>query len=564
MAAKSRLVRMTRAVPTPRPPPSTRDEFVSALRNALRECNRPDLLTRNPLLHARLLAKSDNPGPAELRALIVTTVNTLFASPRDERIRRVIELTYFKAVPKQEVVADRLGLPFGTYRRHLTSGLKRLTDWLWQEEQAASETRHRPSDHAGEVLDEPAAGLPSASRAPRLSIVVLPFVNLGNPEDDYFADGITENLTTDISRIPDAFVIARATAFSYKGKAIDLRQLGRDLGVRYVLEGSIQGAADRVRFNAQLLDAESGAHLWAERFDKPRGALFDMQDEVTARLARMVDVELVAAESRRAERKAGYADSTDLAMRGRAVLNEHMSVEAAHRARDFFEQALRLDECNVAALLGLADAHMWEVNMYVSDDRTEQIRIADAAVLQALSLAPGNANVRCSRGTVLHAMGMPDRALREFELAIAIDRNLAVAHAYSGLMKFYLGRPVETEAHVAEAMRLSPRDPLLFHWHYIIGSAELYLGRRVQAVIRLRQSVELNSHWPLSHFVLTSALAQAGLAAEAEEMRNAALRLAPHFTVAKFRAQLVSRNPDYLVQRERLCEGLCNAGVPES
>jgi TolB-like protein/predicted Zn-dependent protease len=989
---------MTRDLPAPRAPLLPHEEFVAALRSALREFSRPDLLTRNPLLQVHLLAGYDNAGPAELRALLAETVSTLFASPRDEKIRRAIELTYFQSAPKQEVVADLLGLPFGTYRRHLTTGLKRLTDWLWQQELAASEeaeptiapqaktvsvaeettaslarrlsivilpflnlsenaaddylvdgivnnlitslsralpgsfvisrstaftykgrkmaTRQvgqelgvryvleggvlaepghvrvnvqlidaetdetlwaerfdkerkdvfeaqeeivarlsrsvglqmissearrssashnsvdlvmrgqalandiRLPEHASravalfrkaldldlenvdalvgiastrvyqvlnlyvldkreELLDEaeaticracsleadhlgvlkarsallrargrfseaavtaatviarnpgeptayrelglnklylghaeaavewfrradrvaprdahrwtwlqglgralmqlgrnqeavdvlqetlasnpsfnhgrallaaaealageigkahqsmmefmatePAmtieqffarrshvplhavdprylqgnkhiafglrlAGMPgetgqheaseqpekalisddvhalsaagplSASNAPRLSIVVLPFANLGSQEDNYFADGITESLTTDISRIPDAFVIARATAFSYKGKGIDLRQLGRELGVRYVLEGSIQGAADRVRFNAQLLDTESGAHLWAERFDKPRADLFDMQDEVTARLARMVGVELVAAESRRAERKAGHVDATDLAMRGRAVLNEHMSMEAAHRARDFFEQALRLDERNVVALLGLVDSHMWEVNMYMSDNRGEQTRIADAAVLQALSLAPSSANVRCSRGTVLHAMGMPDRALREFELAVAIDRNLAVAHAYSGLMKFYLGRPAEAEAHVAEARRLSPRDPLLFHWCYITGIADLYRGRAVRAISGLRQCVERNSQWPLSQFVLAAALAQAGLLAEATEARDAALRLAPHFTITKFRAQLVSNNPAYLAQRERLYEGLRAAGVPE-
>jgi tetratricopeptide (TPR) repeat protein len=131
-------------------------------------------------------------------------------------------------------------------------------------------------------------------------------------------------------------------------------------------------------------------------------------------------------------------------------------------------------------------------------------------------------------------------------------------------MTFYLGRSAETEAHVAEALRLSPRDPLLFHWRYLIGVADLYLGRAVRAINGLRQSVELNSHWALSHFVLAGALAQAGLLAEAAEMRDAALRLAPHFTVDKFRAQVVNSNPVYLAQRERLYEGMRKAGVPEN
>ena len=251
-------------------------------------------------------------------------------------------------------------------------------------------------------------------------------------------------------------------------------------------------------------------------------------------------------------------------MRGWAVLNEGPSIEGARTARQFFEQALRLDGQNVGALLGLAKAHMSEVNMYVSEDRAGQMRVAEAAVLQALALEPGNAHVRCTRGTVLYAMGMPDRALREFELALAIDRNLAMAHAYSGLMKFFLGRAHETEGHVAEAMRLSPRDPLLFHWHYLIGVADFYIGRVVRAVNGLRKSVEISSNWALSQFVLAAVLAQAGLLAEAAETCDAARRLAPNFKVNKFRAQIVSTNPIYLAQRERLYEGLLRAGVPES
>jgi len=377
-------------------------------------------------------------------------------------------------------------------------------------------------------------------------------------------DGITESLTTDIARIPGSFVIAHSTALSYKGKTMDLRHLGHELGVRYVMEGSVQGAEDRLRFNAQLIDAETGAHLWAERFDKPRADLFDMQDEVTARLARMVGVELIAAESKRAARKQpGFWDSMDFIMRGWAVLNERPSIEGARSARHFFEKALQRDGQNVGALLGLAKAHMWEVNMYVSEDRPGQTRVAEAAVLHALGLEPGNADVRCTRGTVLYAMGMPDRALREFELALAIDRNLAMAHAYSGLMKFYLGRASETECHVAEAMRLSPRDPLLFHWHYLIGIADFYLGRLVRALSALRKSVEINANWALSQFVLAAVLAQAGLLAEAAETCEAARRLAPNFTVAKFRAQVVSTNAIYLAQRERLYEGMLKAGVPE-
>jgi tetratricopeptide (TPR) repeat protein len=160
-------------------------------------------------------------------------------------------------------------------------------------------------------------------------------------------------------------------------------------------------------------------------------------------------------------------------------------------------------------------------------------------------------------------MRAPERALREFEFAVSLDHNLATAHAYLGLMKFFLGRAVETRDHVAEAMRLSPRDPLLFHWHYFIGVADLYLGRGVRALENLRKSVEINPNWALSQFVLAAAMALAGLLADAAEVCAVARRLAPNFTVSKFHAQAVSDNPVYLKQRERLYEGLRLAGVPE-
>src|SRR4029077_16791702 len=174
---------------------------------------------------------------------------------------------------------------------------------------------------------------------PRLSLVVLPFVNIGGSAgDDPFVDGITETLTTDLSRCSGVFAISRNTAFAYKGKPIDTRQIGRELGVRYVLEGSVQTAGERMRFNAQLVDAESGAHLWAERFDKQRGDLLDMQDEVTARLARTIHMELIAAERRRVVREPpDRLDSVDQTLRGWAAWNRHLSLDAAREARRFFE-----------------------------------------------------------------------------------------------------------------------------------------------------------------------------------------------------------------------------------
>src|SRR5690349_19081974 len=192
------------------------------------------------------------------------------------------------------------------------------------------------------------------SSAPHLSLVVLPFANIGgDPEQEYFVDGVTESLTTDLSRISGAFVIARNTAFTFKGKAVDAKRLGRELNVRYVLEGSVQRGGNRLRVNVQLIDAETGNHLWAERFDKPIADLFEMQDEIVSRLANALDAQLIAAEARRAERSP-HPDVMDLVFQGRALSNKGWTPDYMARARGFFERAIALDRENVEAMVGLA------------------------------------------------------------------------------------------------------------------------------------------------------------------------------------------------------------------
>jgi TolB-like protein len=192
------------------------------------------------------------------------------------------------------------------------------------------------------------------SSAPRLSIVVLPFANIGaDPEQGYFVDGVTESLTTDLSRISGAFVIARNTAFTFKGKAIDVKKLGRELNVCYVLEGSVQRSGNRLRVNVQLIDAETGNHLWAERFDKPVTDLFDLQDEIVSRIANTLDAQLVSAEARRAEGSL-HPDAMELYFQGRAWFNRGVTTEHMMKARGFFERALNLDPENIETLVGIA------------------------------------------------------------------------------------------------------------------------------------------------------------------------------------------------------------------
>jgi TolB-like protein len=409
------------------------------------------------------------------------------------------------------------------------------------------------------------ASKPSAPGAPRLSIVVLPFANLsGDTEQEYFVDGITESLATDLSRIPGGFVIAANTAFTYKGKLVDVRQVGRELGVRYVLEGSVQRCGSRMRVNVQLIDAENGMHLWAERFDKPLADLFDMQDEITVRLARMVEVELWVAEGRNAEReRTQNMDAVDLAMRGWAVHHQRLTLDSVRKARKLFEDALRLDDANVRALLGLVETLTAEVDLDPDSDRAELIRVAEAAISRAEALAPGYAWVHHYRGRMRYVLQAPAQALREFELAVDVDRNQPWNHAWIGRMKTLLGRAEETEADVAEAMRLSPRDPLLYSWYMFLGIADLCLGQLDRAADHLRKATELNPQHANCAYYLAAALALAGCDAEAAAACAAGRHLAPSFSVCKFRANARSNNPVFLAQREDIIMGMRKAGVPD-
>ena len=232
---------------------------------------------------------------------------------------------------------------------------------------------------------------PEKSAPPRLSIVVLPFANIGgDPEQEHFVDGVTESLTTDLSRIRGAVVIARNTAFTYKGKPIDVKTIGRELNVRYVLEGSVQRGGNRMRVNVQLIDAETGNHLWAERFDKPLADLFDMQDEIVARLAGALNAQLVAAEARRAE-QAPTPNSMDLYFQGLAWLNKGRTPDNVAQARSFFDRALTADPDNVDALVGSAGVDIVEgANSFVTDP-TAAFAAAEAKLTKALSSVPDHA-----------------------------------------------------------------------------------------------------------------------------------------------------------------------------
>ena len=293
--------------------------------------------------------------------------------------------------------------------------------------------------------------------APRLSIIVLPFTNLGSdPNQQYFADGITEDLTTDLSRLADLFVISRNTAFTYRNKPIDAKQIGRELGVRYVLEGSVRRSGNQVRVNAQLIDAATAAHLWAERFDGDAGDLFALQDEITSRIAVALDLELVGAEAARATE---HPETQDYILRGRAARLKPPSHENRAEAIDQFEQALALDQGSVAAQSWLSIALMARVLDNMAGTAAADILRAEDLAERALATLPRSSLAHFAKGQVLRALDRYGEAILEYETAVALNRNWADAYSNLGWCKFMIGSIEELIPAQEQAIRLSPRDP---------------------------------------------------------------------------------------------------------
>ena len=412
-----------------------------------------------------------------------------------------------------------------------------------------------------EARPAPLESPPQKSGPPRCSIVVLPFASLGGGEEqEQFVDGVTESLTTDLSKLTNTVVVARNTAFTYKGRPVEAKQIGRELNVRYILEGTIQRGAGRMRINTQLIDATTGNHIWADRFDKAMADLFDMQDEIVSRLANQLRAELVAAEAERAEHEPN-PDSLDYYFRGVAAFNKGR-IENVVRAKELFEKAVELNPSHVDAIVGAARADVLFA-LYRINERAARFPAAEAQLLRALSIDPRNHWAHLWLGYVQVMTNRAQRGIGEFERALSLNRNIGVAHAWTGLAKIMLGRAEETEAHVTEAFRISPIDGVTFLWKYIDGLAKLYLGRDDEAVDLFRQSIDASRNFPLNHFHNAAALALLGRRSEAESEAQAGLTIAPDFTLAGFRAAAESDNPVYLGQRDRVIEGMRQAGVPE-
>jgi TolB-like protein/class 3 adenylate cyclase len=406
---------------------------------------------------------------------------------------------------------------------------------------------------------------PEKLAPPRLSIVVLPFANIGgDPQQEHFVDGVTESLTTDLSRIRGAVVIARNTAFTYKGKPFDMKAVGRELNVRYVLEGSVQRGDKRMRVNVQLVDAETGSHLWAERFDKPLADLFDMQDEIVGRLANALSAQLAAVEARYAE-QAPNPDSMDLFFQGLSWVHRGRTPNHVAQARGFFDRAFAADPDNVDALVGSAAADIADGgNSFVVDPATA-FAAAEAKLTQALSSFPDHPRGHAFLGYVKILTKRAVEGIAECEHALALDHNLVDAHAFIGLGKIFSGRAEEAGAHIDQALRLSPRDTSAYAWLTEAGIAKNHLGDYEQAVLWCRRAIEANRNYPEAHFHLAAALARLGRLDEARSAVNAGLALNPSFTVSRARINWTAMSDDPLHPRQLapIFEGLGKAGLPE-
>jgi TolB-like protein/DNA-binding winged helix-turn-helix (wHTH) protein/Flp pilus assembly protein TadD len=411
-----------------------------------------------------------------------------------------------------------------------------------------------------------------AHPAPRLSIAVLPLANLSDdPKQQYFADGITEDLTTDLSRLPDMLVISRNTSFTYRDKPINAKQIGRELGVRYVVEGSIQRSADQVRVNAQLIDTETNTHLWAERFERDTRDLFALQTEITSRIAIALNLALIDAE---AVRPREHPDALDYIFRGRAAANKPQTRETRAEAIGQYERALALDPRSVEAQSVLAGALAGRAMDGMADSAAADIARAEGLADQALAASPrspvahyGKGQVLRAQAQVLREQGRCEEAIPEYEAAIEVNRNLVFPIAALGWCKFLTGSIEEVIPLVEKAIRLSPHDPAINNWYQWIGVVHLLQSHTDEAIVWLERARNANPVHPLIRANLASAYGLKGeterAAAELAEARRLSrdgrfssivrLKAAQYFGVPAVRALYEAT---YFV-------GLRKAGMPE-
>jgi TolB-like protein/Tfp pilus assembly protein PilF len=402
-----------------------------------------------------------------------------------------------------------------------------------------------------------------AKEVPRLSIVVLPFANLSNdPDQEYFSDSVTDDLTTDLSRIDGSFVIARSTAVNYKGKSVDVKQIGRDLGVHYVLEGSVRRLGEQVEVNVQLIDAESGGHIWADRFNTDRANLDKAQEEIVGRLARTLNVALVKAAGAQVDHERN-PDARDLIMRGWALYYQPI----AHRqeAERAFENALELDAQSIDARIGLATLLADKVGRQASKSPDQDLDRAEKLALEAIQGNPGIAQAYYALGVVHRLENRLAQARVELEKAITLDRNHAGAILQLGITLLFSGEPEAALPHLEYSLRLSPNSANLHFWYFWLGFDHLLMNHVDRAVDYLRKACAAAPQLAVNKLFLASALTLRGDIVEAKSVLAEAQRQEPekYSSLKKAWGYVKIGNPKYdAMLKETVEAGLLRAGLP--
>jgi adenylate cyclase len=406
------------------------------------------------------------------------------------------------------------------------------------------------------------------SARPLLSIVVLPFANLSDdPEQAYFADAITDDLTTDLSRIAGSVVIAHSTALSYRNKPIDVRQIGHDLDVRYILGGSVRRSGDQIMVNAELVDAESAAQVWADRFSTDRGDLGPAQSEITGRLARTLNLELIAAADHRIEReRVANPDAWDLAMRGWALWFRPFSPTSRQEATRSFEQALALDPSFGEAKVGMATILASNVGVGLSREPQRDAARAERLLLEAIEQDTNRSRPHEVLGTLRRIENRLEESRVEFATAVALDRNNAHALLGLGQTLMFLGRPADALSWVQQSIRLDPDDPNAAFSDWTLGACHLLLGHIDVATDLLRKARAENPRVYFFQLYLASALGLTGDLQEAHLALAEAFRLKPEVSSFTRWAALQPwiGNAGFVALRANTLDlGLRRAGMPD-
>jgi TolB-like protein/class 3 adenylate cyclase/Flp pilus assembly protein TadD len=463
------------------------------------------------------------------------------------------------ATPAQPDVLRRHTPPLTVVAASLVGvvGIGAAVWWTWPNANSPAVLAQAPAVTSAQ--NSPAS---EAKAAPRLSIVVLPFGNLSNdPEQQYFADGITENLTTDLSRISNMLVISRNTAFTYREKPVRAKQIGKDLGVRYVIEGSVQRSGNQVRVTAQLIDAETDVHLWAERVDHDMTDLFTLQNVITSRIANTLKFELISAE---AGRPTDNPDAVDYILRGRDFRNKGASQEHREKAIGFFEKALALDPRSVEAQSRLAGAL---VNRGITVTDTTDFRRAETLISQALAASPRDAYAHFVKGRLSMAERRCEEAIPEFVTALALDRNLLLALHSLSVCKFLTGSGDAAIPLIEQAIHLSPRDRDLTYWYAWLGFMHLMQSRTDEAIVWLEKALSADpQNWSGRYFLASAYGIKDDLHRAAAQLAEAR-RLNPtdrYSTIARVRTNGDLNTPAVRAQFETIfVAGLRKAGMPE-